>query len=368
MKQIIIIFLFALILTVPATALGDPYSEEYSLSGAEALVSEIPSEARKILDELEADPSEADWVSSLSVTRILSHLGELLTGSAASPISAGGGLLGLIILSAAFPALSDGESSPAALITVLCTALCIAVPIWESISAAVSAVKACSEFMLAFVPVFMGIAALSGGGTGAASAGAVLLSAAEGVGAVSAFVILPVMGAYLAISICTAVFPFSSDSGIADSLRRAAMWLLSLITTVFLGVLGIQTAVNSAADTLALKTGKFIIGTAVPIAGQALSEAAAAVTASLALLRSSVGAYGIVALAAILLPIIAELLLWRAVITVCSAAARQFSLASVNKLLKAVDQMLAFLIGIILLIAAMLIISLSLTVGSFKTV
>ena len=363
-QRIAAVLLAVLIFSMPAAALSDPYSEEYSLSGVGELSSALPDNAEEILREFGVDPSASGWVASLSLSRVFSYIFRMFTGAAGAPIAAGGALLAFIIIAAALPALSAGKSEISTFVTVLCSAICIAAPVWKSVSAAVSAVRAGSEFMLAFVPVFAGVTALSGGGVSAASTSALLLAAAEAVGAAAAFVIVPVMGSYLAMSLCSAVSPFTAENGLADGLRRAALWTLSFITTVFLGILGIQTAVNSAADTLALKTGKFIIGTAVPIAGPALSEAAAAVSASLMLLRSSVGIYGIVALAAILLPIIAELLLWRAVLLICSAAARQFSLGAADKILKAVDQMIALLIGVVLLVAAMFIISLALTVSA----
>ena len=71
-------------------------------------------------------------------------------------------------------------------------------------------------------------------------------------------------------------------------------------------------AVNSSADTLTAKTARFIIGSSVPVAGGVLSEALGTVTASVTLLKSSVGIYGAAACAAILLPLITELLMWRA--------------------------------------------------------
>lgn len=363
-----LLLIFSFSAALPAAALSDPYSEEYDLSGAGELESSVPEDARGLLRQFGADPKNSDWVSGLSIAKVLNYIFGLFTGGSSAPLTSGGCLLGLILISAALPAVSFGKGEGKTLITTLCSALCISGPVWSSVSAAVSAVRSGSGFMLSFIPVFAGVTALSGGSVTSVSASAMLLGAAEAVGAAAAFAVLPIMGAYLAISICSGISPLISDCGIAEGLKKAAFWIISLITTVFLGVLSIQTAINSAADTLAMKTGKFILGTAVPIAGPALSEAAATVAASVSLLRSSVGIYGIVALAAILLPITVELLLWRAVMAVCSAAAQLFSLPAANKLIKAVDQMLSMLIGVILLVGAMFIISLTVIISAVKTI
>ena len=93
-----------------------------------------------------------------------------------------------------------------------------------------------------------------------------------------------------------------------------------------------------------------------------LSEAFGTVLSSVTLLRSSVGIYGAVACAAILLPLITELLMWRAVLLITSGLAGLFSLPQISGLLKAVDSMMSVLLGIILMVGAMFIISLAVVV------
>jgi stage III sporulation protein AE len=142
---------------------------------------------------------------------------------------------------------------------------------------------------------------------------------------------------------------------------------MALVSTVFLGVLSAGTAVNATADSVSLKTAKFIIGTCVPVAGTALSGAVSTVSSSLSLLKSSVGIYGVVALAVTALPVITELLLWRLVLGVGGAVCALFSLDETQKLFKAVDGMLAFLTGALLLVEATFIISLSVCVSAGRT-
>lgn len=368
MKKIIIVLVLLFVFAMPVSASDDTYTAEYEASGADELSSYLTDDAKKYFYENGIDPADSDWVQNLSAENVFSHILTLFGSGIKAPLKSAGVALGLILLAAAFPSLSDSSTKNGEIIAVLCVAVCIASPVWKTVFAAVEAVKGSSSFMLCFVPVFAGIVAVSGGAVSSVSMSALLLGAAEAVGAVAAFAILPMMGSYLGISLCTSVSPLCSNNDIAEGIRRIAFWVLSLITTVFIGILSIQTAVNSSADSLALKTGKFIIGTAVPIGGAALSEAAATVTASLSLLRSSVGIYAIVALAVILLPIIIEMLIWRLMIFLCSCVSGQFSLGGVTRLLKAVDMMLSLLIGMVLLIAAMFIISLTVVVTTVKTV
>jgi len=134
------------------------------------------------------------------------------------------------------------------------------------------------------------------------------------------------------------------------------------------GILSIQTVVSASSDTLALKTAKFIVGSSVPLAGTALSEALTTVTASLGLLKSSVGVYGVVACVAIFLPFLAELLIWRVILVICSSVSDLFSLPKISGLLRSVDTVMSVIIGIIMLTCAMFVISLTvvMTVGRIK--
>lgn len=133
--------------------------------------------------------------------------------------------------------------------------------------------KGLSVFMLGFIPVFAVIVAASGGAVTSASMSTLLLTAAQGVSYISSFAVLPLMGGYLAVSIGSSVSPLMQRSGIAETVKKLALWITAFISTVFAGILSIQTAVNSSADTLTAKTARFIIGSSVPVAGGVLSEA-----------------------------------------------------------------------------------------------
>ena len=139
---------------------------------------------------------------------------------------------------------------------------------------------------------------------------------------------------------------------------------MSLCTTVFLGLLSLGTAVNTAADSLGIKTAKYILGTCVPVIGAAVSGAVNTVAASLSLLKSSVGIYGVIALCVMLSPILAELLIWRLVLNVLSGVCTLFEGTQTARLFKAVDSMISFLVGAVFLVALAFIISLFVTLSA----
>lgn len=370
MKRLIAIIAVAWLFILPISAeTDDTYTNEYYLSGADELENTLPEDTRKWMLENDIDPSDSNWVNGLSAEGVFGHLWGFISNGITAPLKAGMLAIGITLVSAAIPVMAPGGRSfePANQAAAVATALAVAMPVWGSVTAAVNAVKGCGTFMLSFVPVFAIIVSVSGATVTAASMSALLLAAAELVVSAASFAVLPMMGSYLAMSLCSSVSPLVAGTGITESIRKIAFWVLSLVSTLFVGILGIQTAVNSSADSLALKTTRFIIGTAVPVAGSALSEAVSTVSASLGLLRSSIGIYGIVALAAILLPLLIELLMWRLVMTAGNITAEIFGQTTVVKIFKAVDSMLSVLVGVMLLVGAMFIISLTVIVGMGKT-
>lgn len=345
------------------------YIEQYEALGVDEIKDSLDDETRYMLEESGIDPADYDWVNNMNNEGVYEHIKDFLSGGMKRPLKSCATILGVIIVTAAITSFgTENASNRTALYacTLACGAI-IATNILSTVSAAANSMKSCSTFMLAFIPVFAAMVTLAGHSVTSASMSTLLLTAAEAVSMISSFFIMPFMGGYLSLSLSSSISPLISGSSIADTVKKISLWTFSLASTVFIGILGIQTAVNSAADTVAAKTAKFIIGTSVPISGTVLAEAAATISASMGLLRSSVGIYGVVAIAFTVLPTVTELVLWRVMITLLAAAADGFSLPKMGGLLRAVDSMLSILLGLLLLVAGLFIISLTVIVSAGRS-
>lgn len=371
-KLISAIMLFIAVFTGLVSAEGEKdslYKEQYETAGADSLSEALPDDTRRYFEENGIDPADYRWVSVITADNVFSHIWGFLKSGAKAPLKAGAEVTALILIAAALSAaqLKGGSINAALYVAAAAAAGVIAVPVLSSVSAAANALKGISTFMLSFIPVFAVITAASGAAATSASMSALLLTAAQGVSYISSFVIMPLMGGYMAVSISGSVSPLLKKSGIAVMIKRLALWITAFVSAVFVGILSIQTAVNASADTLTAKAAKFIIGSSVPVAGGVLSEALGTVTASMGLLKSSVGIYGAVACAGVILPLIAELLVWRAVLFVTAAVSELFSLNVIAEILRAADSVISTLIGIMLIAGAMFIISLAIVVTAGKT-
>ncbi len=368
MKRIIIFFILLPIFILPVSATGsDSYKEQLELSGFDNVEESLPEQAQKFFTQNTIDPYDENWTSKITTNTILDEIISFIESGGKKPLKAFAEILAVLILFAAAQSFSDDSQGIKTSLNYIFSAiicLTVTVPILGVINAAASAIKGTSVFMLSFIPVYAGILTAGGSAAKAAGMSSLLLTAAEGAVQLTAFVIVPFMSAYLALGIASGVSPLVKDSGICETLKKIAMWIMSLMFTVFVGLLSIQTTISATADSVGIRTLKFMVGSFVPVAGTALSEALTTVTGSMKMIQGTVGIYAILAVALGVLPIIIELLLWRLTIMLSSLASAVLSIPRVPSVLKAIDSTIAVIIGVVLFISALFVISLGVVLGA----
>lgn len=359
MKRIITVIVLLFVFSFSVSA--DVYTDQYNASGAEKLYESLPEDTKEIFDRFGIDPSQNDWVNSINTGNIFTLIKEFIASGGRVPLMTGAALMALILIISAFNLFCEREDAktPIDYISALSVSAVALVPVFTVISSAARSIKAGAQFMLSFVPIYGAVLFASGKPVTSAASGTLLLAASEGLIQLSSYVITPLVGSYMALCLCSSLTPIINNAGLAELIKKAANWIIGLISTVYLGVLSFQTTVNSAADTLAVRTGKFIVGSFVPVVGGAVSEALTTVQSCVGMLRTSVGIYGAVALALILLPVIIELLLWRAVLLICASVSSVFESNRIGALLRSADAAVSFLLGIMLLCGLAFIVSIT---------
>ncbi len=364
MKKIIFVLIFAAIFSFGVKA-ETLYTDQYAESGADRIEDYLSDPAADLIEELEIDPSDPEWVNSLSAENVFSQIWSFLKEGAKGPFRAGLSVLSLLLVMAAaatFESLKPFEDVLSCVFSLTSGALLVSSLI-SFISSCGSAIKGTTVLMDGFVPVYAGILTATGKGLTASGMSFLLLTASGTVASLSAFLILPLLNCYLGVGLAGSIMPMGGLGRLNEGIKKAALWTLSLTLTVFLGILSIQTGVNRAADGLGVKTAKFMIGTFVPVAGGALSESLTTLLGSLGLLKTSVGMFGVVAVAATLIPTFAELLLWRITLWGLSIAADVLGVGGRTEILRSADSVLSVLMGILLFTGALFIISLAVVSG-----
>lgn len=341
---------------------ADIYAQQYEASGASDLSDALPEETREWLAQWGLDASDPTSAGELSFGNALDMIREFLVSGGKKPLTAAAAATAVILLCALFSGAGSGLSGQEmqgafSYISTLAVAGVILLPMMSAAAGAISAIKAASVFMLSFVPVFAAILISAGKPLTAAGFQPLVLGAAQVVGQAAAFFLTPLTGMYMAVSMSAALAPSLKTGGFSEGIRKTASWILTLSMTLFTGLLGIQTAIQGSADGLAMKTTKFLTGTFVPVVGASVSEALSTVQGCLGILKTTVGVYAVAAVAALLLPILLELLIWRLVLSLLTALSDLFDLQAISGLLKAAGGAAALLTAICLCVGLTFIIS-----------
>ncbi len=232
--------------------------------------------------------------------------------------------------------------------TVVCLIfICAVSPFMISlINECSKAVGSVGVFMYSFIPVFIGIVAASMKTGLAAGACPSLFIAAQGINFLSSNVIIPLCSAGFAVGVSSGIC-FGKLRRLTNALKKTVVFILSLVMSVFLGVLTLKAAVYSTADSLGLKTAKFLSGSFIPIVGSSVSEMISGVAAGLSAVSSTIGIFGIIATVLIVLPTAAQILAYRACVAVCSYICELFERQNEARLMKAFGDTLSIMLALI---------------------
>lgn len=320
----------------------------------------LDSETRELLGELGADSADFESLFNVSGQKVLSVFKKLVTGSIEAPTNSAIRLVAIIILLAIFESFEPDDSGlkdPVELIGCIFCVISVFTPLSTAVTSAVSSISVSETLMLALIPVLAAVITAAGNPTLAASFQTIAFAAAQIISGISKNYIVPLVGVVMALDITGSIMPSFKLGGITSLIKKTVTAVLSLASTLFVSFLGIKGALANAADTVASKGIKLVISSAVPIVGGALSEAYSGIIGSLVLVKSTVGIFGISAIALICLPSCMQLLFWIFAMKLASAVAELFSLGAVSSLLKSVSSSLTLLNVVLLFNAVLFIIS-----------
>ena len=302
-----------------------------------ALSDAVPPEASEILEGGGITPDN-NGAAALSFGGVLEFLRDMLMDRLTEPLRLFASLCGVVILCALSRSSADGAggnmSGVFSAVGVLAGAGMTTAAISGALRDTLDVLSAASEFMLVFVPVFAGVIAAMG-------------KAAQFFSQISVNFLTPVCGTVMGLSVTGAVHPEMSTDKLGELIRKAAVWGLSLLMTVFMSVLSAQTFVTNSADNVLIRTAKFAVSSGVPIVGGTISDAVNTVHASLSLMHSSIGTYGIAAGIVILLPSLISVVCYRFALTAAEAVSEVFGVKELSTLFRACGAVMSIIMAVI---------------------
>lgn len=357
MKKILLHIIYLILCMAFFTALAPVClaAEAEAVPGAEdaaALEEIVPGEARDGLDHFGISAADPAAVTKLNPADVFSVMLESIRLKLTEPMRLFFTLLALGILFSVM-----GKFPGSSLITSAVGAYVISGPISNCLSLCGTVLSSGAAFMQGFVPVFAGICALSGSLTASASYNILVLLAAQGSALVSDAILLPLTGICAALAIIGGMNPVIDISPLLASVKKAVIWILGAVMVVFTGLLTIQSVVGSAADTLGVRTGKFLVSSLIPVVGSAVSEAYSTMSMSMSLLKSGTGVFGIAVLLSFVAPPIISVCLYCFSVSLGGSVAELFGAKELGALCRNIVSVLEIALAVLISFMLLMVIS-----------
>lgn len=333
--------------------------------GADTLPDALPDDTRDLLADTGITGVDFEALLSMTPEVFFSRVWELLREQARQPFIIFGVLLGTVILCALLESMkvAMGESSMVtvfSVVAIVCVSAAIANPLVDCITSTAAAIRDCATFIAAFIPVFASVVTVAGQPVTAGVYTGLLFMACQMVSHIVAETLVPLMGIYLAFCVAGSLAPGIQITAVAKAVKQVVSWALGLLLTLFVSLMSLQTLVASGGDQVMSKTAKFLLGSFVPVVGSALGDAFSATQGYLKLLKTSVGAFGILAALLTFLPIFLQTVIWYITMNGASAVSEMLGVKQTADLLKSAATTLGILLAVILSFALLVIVSTSL--------
>ena len=362
MKKAFRVILFIIVLV--ALSVGASAEENF---GADEIESALPEQARDYLDEADISPDN-NGILNVSAESLLDVLWNTVSGELTKPLKMLASLSGVIILMALADTMRDSASKSGGeafrIVGVLAGAGMMTGYISECVISAATTVEAVSTFMLTFIPVFAGIVAINGQITTATIYNAVLIGASQVFSQLCTMFIMPMSSAILGISAAGSVNGDLHIDRLAELIKKIVFWGLSLLVTLFVGLLSLQSFVTVSADNVTMKAAKFAVSTTIPIVGGAVSEALSTVKSTMGIMKGSIGTFGMISGALVILPSLVSAFCFKLALFIAGAVSDLFGTKALTELIKSGECVMSIVIAV--LFCFMLLLSVSTAVILFS--
>ena len=345
----------------------DTYAQQVESGGAQDLPQHLPPNVQSLLEQWNLDTFNPSAYTDLSLDRMAQMLMDLLSEQAKGPRAVMGMLMGVILLCALFGGLDGGVGSLSLRrtyqgVAVLAAGGAVLVPLFSLFSRVWETVEQVTVFLTAYVPVYGALLFTGGQAVGAASYQTTLLVAVQLLLWLGRGVIFPILLVSLGLGCIGSVSEGFCLDRISGVLHKVILWLLGLFSTLFSGLLSLQQMVAAAGDSLGNRVVKFSLSSFVPVVGGVLSEAYNTVVGCGGLLRTTVGAFGVLSVVLVVLPPLLSCVCWNIGLHLAGGAAALFGLTPLDTLCRTAAGAVKVLIALLAVFALLMILSTSVVV------
>ena len=297
MRHLLCLLVIMVYLTQPCYAANAPYDlyPEYDINRAK---DSLPYEIRDAIDEYDIKGGQGLQAAFEKLKMLFLEILKTSKGKLFQPIAH---ILTVIILCSLLEPIFNGKVLPLYLfggVEILCISLSDSQTFFQT---AVAAIRSLYDFSTVLLPCLTGASVAAGASV---SAGVKYTAAALFMNLLLNFsntFLVPLISVYLLSVIGSNIFEQRILTVIADFIRWGCKIILTGSTILFTGYLNIAGLITSTGDMLALRMTKSVISGVLPVVGNVISGAASSLVAGAAVLRNSMGIFGLLSVTGILM-------------------------------------------------------------------
>ena len=338
------------------------YEEQLKESKADEIRDLLPSETLKDLDDIGVNSFDFKDLINIKFTDILRKVFDVSKTKVPYILKPISFIFAIILLNAIFTTFESSFNKNSlngviGLVSNLCLSMTLISPICEIIKNADLVISNVSKLLAGYIPIMGGIILASGKNITAFSYSSFMILVGNLFSNISTNLLVPFLNCYLAFGLSTSLSSKLNLTNLNNWFLKTIKWILGLITSIFVGSLTIKSIVANSTDFINNKTMKFLFSGCIPIVGSAIGDAFSTVYGCINLLKSGVGAFFILALIFIFLPIILECSMFIISINFCSSFGEIFGLDRVSKILNNAINVLKVLLAIIIFLLVVLVVT-----------
>jgi stage III sporulation protein AE len=352
-----------LFLVSPTARAVDSNIDEYAVEFVyESFLSELDGDTIGILSEIGITEISFESVFSVSIGKVFNALFNIMGEAVKEPLRFLFVSTGIMTLTSLMTSFTKNTQS-VQLVGGGVLALSIAVPIARVVSTSFSVLETLGAFTTAFSGVLCSIVSLSGGvASGIAYASSTVFFNGLFSGMLSGFS-KPVINSMCSLGFLSCFDIMGLTRRFSEIIKKLFLFLISFIGTVFSGMVTLKGVLSDGADNITTRSVRFVVGRSVPVVGGTVSETYSALISSLSLIKSTVGAFGIITVVVIVMPTLIRLIMWALSIEISMSLFEVFGLESSKGFFSTLKDALILLLATIIMVTTIFIVSVGVVIA-----
>lgn len=155
------------------------------------------------------------------------------------------------------------------------------------------AIDAMSSFMIALIPLVLGLMATFGNFISVSFFHPIILFLINMSGVIVSNFILPLLFLSALLLVVSSLNENYQVTHLANLFKTISLGVLGAFLTIFLGVMSVQGTASAIQDGVAMKTAKFITGNFIPVVGRTFTDAADTILSASLILKNGIGIVGV---------------------------------------------------------------------------